>query len=245
LPGTPAEHYDGASYINSGIMSKLPAGPDAPPNDTFSLTFDEPGLYPFLCLIHPYMRGVVAVTEATETEVPAQADIDAQIKTEMEGFLAQVDVANAAGATPRGETLAAGSNLWYVDAGSNAGDPSAATFEFLTKELTINTGDTVVWTSHEFHTVTFIPAPPAPEFVVPVPQQDGPPLLTLNAQVITPAKPNQVYDPAEFYNSGLLGPSLPGGSNWSLTFDQPGTYKYFCSVHREQGMEGTIIVKAN
>jgi plastocyanin len=244
-PEAPVETYAGTTFVNSGIMSKTPAGPDAPPNDTFSLTFDKPGLYPFVCLIHPYMRGVVAVTEATETHVPSQAEIDAQTQAEMAGFLAQVDAANAAGATPHSETLADDSQLWYVDAGSNVGDPSAATLEFLAENLTVNAGDSVVWTSHEFHTVTFNPAPPAPEFIMPKPQQKGPPLLIMNPQILAPAKPAQSYDPAEYYNSGLLGPGLPGGSTWSLTFDEPGTYKYFCAVHRELGMEGTIIVKAN
>lgn len=243
LPGAPVEHYAGASYANSGIMSKAPGGPDAPPNDSFSLTFDEPGVYPFICLLHPYQRGVVVVAEATATDVPSQADIDAQIQAEQQGFLAQVEAAVGAGSSPRGETLADGSQLWYVEAGSSVGDPSAQTFEFLSKDLTINAGDTVVWTSHEFHTITFIPAPPAPEFVVPVLQEAGPPFLTLNGQVAAPAKPSPTYDPAQFYNSGLLGPGLPGGSSWSLTFDQPGTYEYFCAVHRELGMKGRIVVK--
>lgn len=244
LPGAPVEHYNGTTYINSGVMSSAPAGPDAPPNDTFSLTFDEPGLYPFVCLVHPYMQGVVVAEEATETDLPSQAEVDAQIETELQQYMAKVDAANAAGAMPRGESLADSGHLWYVEAGSNMRNPSAATFEFLTKELTVDAGDTVVWTSHEFHNIIFIPAPPAPPFVVPIPQEGGPPMLTLNTLITTPAKPNQSYDPTQHYSSGIIGPGLPAGSNWSLTFEQPGTYKYFCGVHREQGMEGTIIVKA-
>ncbi len=244
LPDAPVETYDGTSYINSGIMSKAPAGPDAPPNDTFSLTFDKPGLYPYMCLVHPFMLGVVEVEPVTSADVPSQADIDAQAKAEREPLLAQVEAVNAAGQTPRSEPGPAGSQLWFVDAGSNLiGDPRPTTFEFQAKELTINAGDSVVWTSHEFHTITFNPAPPAPEFIIPVPQQDGPPFLTINSEVALPAKPNQIYDPAEYYNSGILSPGTPGGTTWSLTFDKPGTYKYFCAVHRELGMEGTIVVK--
>jgi len=244
LPGAPVETYDGTNYVNSGIMSKAPAGPDAPPNDTFSLTFEKPGLYSFLCLVHPFMQGVVVVEPATGADVPSQADIDAQAKAEREPLLAQVEAVNAAGQTPRSQPGPDGSQLWFVDAGSNMiGDPRPTSLEFLAKELTINAGDTVVWTSHEFHTITFDPVPPAPEFIVPVPQQDGPPFLTLNAEVATPAKPNQIYDPADYYNSGFLSPGTPGGDTWSLTFEKPGTYKYFCAVHRYLGMEGTIVVK--
>ena len=123
------------------------------------------------------------------------------------------------------------------------GDPRPTSMEFQAKELTINSGDTVIWTSHEFHTVTFDPVPPAPEFIVPVPQPDGPPFLTLNPEVAAPAKPNNIYDPTQYYNSGFLSPGAPGGPTWSLTFEEPGTYKYFCAVHRPLGMEGTIVVK--
>ncbi len=34
------------------------------PNDTFSLPGLAPGRYPFLCRVHPIMRGVVTVTDA-------------------------------------------------------------------------------------------------------------------------------------------------------------------------------------
>ena len=40
------------------------------PNDTFALPGLAPGRYPYLCRIHPIMRGVITVTEASQ--LPSQ-----------------------------------------------------------------------------------------------------------------------------------------------------------------------------
>ena len=59
-------HYtmDGTeSYINSGWI--WPEGlvlPGAPPITSFTVTFDEPGTYPYICTVHPWMTGTVEVT---------------------------------------------------------------------------------------------------------------------------------------------------------------------------------------
>lgn len=45
-------------------------------------------------------------------------------------------------------------------------------------------------------------------------------------------------DPASPINGQL--PS--DGATYSVTFDKPGTYKYFCSPHVASGMKGTIVV---
>jgi len=42
-----------------------------------------------------------------------------------------------------------------------------------------------------------------------------------------------------WFDSGNLGP----GGTFSHTFDQAGTYDYYCSYYRTSGMEGTIIVR--
>jgi plastocyanin len=44
-------------------------------------------------------------------------------------------------------------------------------------------------------------------------------------------------DPTALFDSGNLG----GGQSFSFTFDEAGTYEYFCSVHA--GMAGTVIVQ--
>jgi len=246
-PGAPVETYSGSGYVNSGIMEKVSPEPGAPPHDTFSLTFDTPGTYPYLSIILPdRMIGTIEVVPAGAVDVPDQAAIDAKANAEMAALLALVDVAKGQGqALARSEPGPGGSTFWFVRAGNSdfhSGDLRPHLMEFLPKDITIRAGDTVIWGSTLFHTASFVPTPPLPELVVPVPQPAGPPLLTINPLVATPAKPSAVFDPTQNFNSGLLGPIAPGGFSWALTFDRPGTFEYACLVHAQMGMKGTITV---
>ena len=36
---------------------------------------------------------------------------------------------------------------------------------------------------------------------------------------------------------------LTEGETYEVTFDEPGTYRYFCIPHESQGMKGTIVVE--
>lgn len=38
---------------------------------------------------------------------------------------------------------------------------------------------------------------------------------------------------------GLVGP----GEDYTTTFEVPGTYSYYCILHRSDGMKGTVVVK--
>jgi len=248
FPGAPVEVYSGDGFASSGFFSKEPPAPDVPPNDTFTLTFDTPGVYKYLCLVHEeFMPGSVVVESATATDVPSQEEIDGQVEAEIDSLLAGIEAAKEAGGAARTELGPNDTTLWHVKAGIldiTTVDPRGEALEFLPKDLTIQAGDTVVWGSTGFHTITFDPAPPPPEFVIPVPQEGGPPLLTLNPEVGVPARPSAVYDPAQYFNSADIGPFSLGGASWALTFEEPGTFDYFCAVHREQGMKGTITVEA-
>jgi plastocyanin len=51
------------SYINSGwIWPQGQVPPGAPPITSFSVTFEEPGTYPYICTVHPWMTGTIEVT---------------------------------------------------------------------------------------------------------------------------------------------------------------------------------------
>ena len=48
--------YDGTSYLNSGFT-------EPGPNASFSVTFTQPGTFPYVCLLHDGMVGSVVVQE--------------------------------------------------------------------------------------------------------------------------------------------------------------------------------------
>jgi plastocyanin len=244
-PNAPVEKISSGGYLNSGVLSKQPPAPGAPPNDTFAVTFDKAGAYMFVCQIHPYMDGVVVVEQANATTVPSQDQVNTDIKNQTADLDAQVKAAVEWGKTPYSADGPNKTKLWFVAAGGNVGDPSAGTYQFLPGNLTIKAGDTVVWSSPEFHTVTFSPDGKVPTFIVPKPPAGAnqPPILSLNPQVLLPSKPSASYDPTKYYNSGPLGGGNPAGEAFALTFDKPGTYAYFCAVHADLGMKGVIVVQ--
>ncbi len=245
-PGGPVESFSGAGFVNSGQLSNQPPAPNAPPPNTFDLTFSKPGIYQYICLLHLNpMIGWVEVVPATTADVPSLPDIIAQGNKEMEPLNALLSMARGEFKDPQKDAGPNNTTLWYVHAGFSeivSGDQRAQVLEFGPKSLTVKAGDTVVWASTYFHTVTFNPTPPPPEFVIPKPQPNGPPQLLLNPQIGAPARPSPTYDPTKFYNSGALGP-FAAANSWSLAFDKPGSYDYFCAVHRDQGMKGTIVVQ--
>lgn len=256
LPGAGVETYDGTGFVSSGILQEEPPAPGAPPNATITVTFAKTGTFPYRCLIHPgSMLGTVNVVPAdSPAPVPSQADIDSQAQKESAVLMARLDLAREqAEGTYDGITKfrfhsdvsANGNDSWLVKAGATemvTADFNTQILEFFPQDITIRTGDTVVWGSDYFHSITFDPAPEPAHFVAPEPQEQGPPLLRLSNAAFLPAKPSAVFDPSQYFNSGDLGPFSNAGNSWALTFDQPGTFKYFCVFHREFGMEGTITV---
>lgn len=253
LPGAEAETYGGTGFVSSGILQEQPPAPGAPPNDRVSITFSKPGTFKYLCLIHPgSMLGTVEVV--AQGPAPSQAEIDSQAQKESAVLMARLDLARAqAEGTADGllnfrihsDVSADGNDTWFVKAGATemvTADPNTQILEFFPQDITIQTGDTVVWGSDFFHSITFDPAPEPAHFVSPEPQEQGPPLLRLSPAAFGPAKPSAVFDAAYYYNSGDLGPFSNAGNTWALTFDKPGTFKYFCVFHREFGMEGTVTV---
>ncbi len=247
--GAAVEHYSGTGFVSSGVMGKTPPPflpPTTPANDTFSVTFDKPGTYQFVCLVHlGAMRGTVTVVDSTAASVPSQADIDTWAQKEIAPMTGLVKAAEAQGQDTKKEAGPNGTTTYYVRAGNQdftSGDITAQSFAFYPPATTVHAGDTVVWSSQYIHTITFNPSPNVPDLAVVKPQPNGPPMLLLGPKVFTESRPAATYDPKQYYNSGDIGLFGSNGWTWSLTFDQPGTYSYYCSLHQQLGMKGTIVV---
>ena len=244
--GAPIETYDGTTFATSGELSKRPRK-GAPRKETFSLTFTKPGLYRYICLEHhPHMIGTIEVVPATATDVPDQAQIDAQAKAEMDSLLAQIETAKENAKTVRSQPGPNGTTTWYVQAGVFlSSEMRGMDFDFHPKNLTVKAGDTVIWQAKVTHTVTFTPSPPIPEPLISKPQAEGMPLFIVNPKVARPTVPSGTYDPSQYYNSAQIGLNQQvRGTTWALTFDKPGVYEYVCALHHEMGMKGTITVVA-
>lgn len=116
---------------------------------------------------------------------------------------------------------------WMVMAGVESPDMAVMGMGFYPKNIFVNAGDTVTWTvqSSEFHTITFLKAGDSePAFDPTDPTQATP-------------QGGSTYDGHSYYNSGLL----VSGKTYSLTFDMPGDFKYYCLVHPP--MKGVVHVR--
>jgi len=246
-PGAPVETYRGEGYFNSGRLYREPLVPGVLGFQTFSLVFDTPGVYRYLCLVHPEgMSGTVEVLTASTRDLPDQADVDAQAQAEMAAILSLSERARAVGSTARSLPGPNDTTIWSVRAGNlqtQINDFRVQLDEFLPKDITVRSGDPVVWESINAHTVTFIPVPPAPEWHPLELGPDGVPRLLSLPVATALARPAAVYEPTQYFNSGNISGASPSGrTSFILTFERPGTFEYRCLIHGERGMVGSITV---
>lgn len=95
---------------------------------------------------------------------------------------------------------------------------------FTPETRTVQVGETVEWVndSAEAHTVT--------------------------------ATESSLPDGAEYFSSGgssseeeavrnLAGELIDPGESFEWTFDEPGTYRYYCIPHQGSGMKGSVVVE--
>jgi len=229
---TAAGPFDAAKYYNSGLLQQ---------NSTADLTFPTHGTFTFLCLLHgPTMSITVNVVNAA-VPVQTQAQLDAQAKAFGDELIAD-GVFAAAGIRSTSQLMADGSHNWSVQTGGGAKE--ADILQFNTQNITIAVGDTVTWTNPTAtpHTVTFLDAgDTAPPLITPVFQPSGPPLLTFTAKAFLPAG-GATYNGSGYTNSGFFDAAEGPTNKYALKFTAPGTYKYLCLLHADQGMVGTITV---
>src|SRR5262249_18000075 len=117
---------------------------------------------------------------------------------------------------------------------------------FFPDQLTVSPGDTVVWTlnydDHTRHTISFLNGNASPDDVLPVPQDNGPPLLVVNPTVLLPQSPGQPLAKDGIYSSGII---IPGTATTSFSLkigDITGEMPYQCLLHDSSGMVGSLEV---
>jgi plastocyanin len=219
--------YDGTQQISSGAPLQGP-----PEEAYFAVTFTRPGLYGYICVLHPGMRAEVEVREATASlpETPAQAKARGQATLSVLAAKVQQDAAHVR------PVIAGSVHTALAGLGDGFG---ASALQFINGDKTVKRGDTVVWANadpFEIHTVTFTGGARDPEFIEPHPQAGGPPALVIPANVAGPVG-GESYSGQGYANSGILG----SGGTYALRFDAPaGAYEYLCIIH--PWMRGTITV---
>lgn len=222
--------YNGQGVVNSGFM----LGPGE-----FKVTFTAPGTFTYLCDLHPGMDGTLVVKPAGQpvAMTPAAAEaaaIDHYHRLDFSGRVIPMLV-NQGVESPDG-------TVFQKLAGT--GDGHVAIEMFLPRSLVIRAGQTVQWTNSDPvtpHTVTLLPGGGLPDFSA------GPPPIDLPEGFPFAPFGGGTYSGAEFVNSGALWnearfEQMSVGSSYALMFTEPGTYQYFCVLHVETGMVGTITV---
>jgi plastocyanin len=144
--------FDGSAVVSSGApLGGPPAGP-------FMVTVNAaPGTYAFLCRIHPGMSGRITVVgpggHATSAEDVAET-VSHQVSTDVKAGLRAESRASDNARMKNAD----GTTTWFVSPGAQSPDRHVAVLEFLPRNISIKSGDKVVWRmreSNEPHTVTF------------------------------------------------------------------------------------------
>jgi plastocyanin len=140
---------------------------------------------------------------------------------------------------------------FHVDVGFEDMTQAYEAEAFFPKDLTVNVGDTVVFTmrSNEAHTITFNAPQPVPNPFVPQPDHNlaANPVIFLSSPPSMPGDPKEAvaltakFDGTGYVNSGFL--RKPGDS-LTVSFTASGSYQVLCLIHPES-MKGTIVVNAS
>ena len=248
-PGVTADgsSFDGSACVTSGVLLLgEDTGPQASPL-SYSVSFPAAGNFKFVCLIHADMTGVVHVFNPSGILPHDQEFYDRQARGVQALLLADASRLEGRG-TPGDQDEAQSSDvaigIGEVVTTTGAGSQTASLMRFVRGTIVVRVGDTVQWTSLDpsiNHTVTFgaEPADPRPASANVLPTSDG-------------ARQAVIGSTEDSVNSGFLSPapqdranlaqSSPGVTRLRVTFTSPGTFNYFCAVHDQLGMKGTVIV---
>jgi plastocyanin len=232
--------YDGTSFVTSGIM-----GPDQGQPQSLDLTFTTSGTYHYICAVHGIKMSAKINVVDNHVEIPSPYDVDQEAKRQIEAELAQVPLAFAlANITATPTANPDGTTTYPVLVGYTFGPLDL--LQFFPGQMAVNPGDTVLWVlsddDHAPHTVTFLNGNPSPDDVIPVPQDNAPPLLVVNPLVLFPQNTGQPLIKDGIFSSGVLRPGTATTSYSLKIGDITGEMPYQCLLHDSSGMLGSLQV---
>jgi plastocyanin len=229
----------GKKFTYNGKKAVLSGLPIAPKNKPMVVKFAKAGNFTYFCNLHPGMKGVVHVRPASKKVPTAATD------KKVLGRQISRDLKIAKGLA---NTIVPAKTVFVGSAG-----PHGVEFfgMFPLKGLTVHVGDSVLFQmtkgSFEDHTATFGPGSPSdPNTYL------GQIAATLQAptfdpRLVYPSDNTAVnYTSAThgngFWNTGVMDRSsaTPLPARNSVTFTQPGKFKFYCMIH--PFMVGTVNV---
>ncbi len=258
------------TWTNSGLARHTVASndgtfhsPDVRSGQTYTRTFSTPGTYTYICDIHPDMTGTIAVTGPGGTPPPPAPPTTSPSPVTAKGDVRIADFNFA----PRTITITAGQSLTFVNAGAARHSATARDGSFDTGLLprgqsatrTFGTPGTYLYfcTLHSQMTGTILvkgadgSAPPPPKEVVAAVAKDGDVQIadfSFKPSTLTVAAGSSVG----FTNGGVAPHTatskdgtwdtgiVRSGATTRITFDTPGTYTYYCTIHPQ--MVATLLV---
>lgn len=222
------------SFANSGTLKG---------GQTFSQVFNTPGDFTFKCLIHKHMTGTVHV-QAAGTPYPHDQQFYDREGQDQGQDLVQAGLKDIA--QQRADTVRDRDDVTIGSAHADdvvtipgGGEQSYLIARFLPDHRDVKVGQAITWTTSDFatpHTVTF-GSPPSP------PTNPNPIGLGGPGEQTTLSAPYPQLGSGPTVSSGFLGDfSGTQGTTFTVTFNAPGTYLYYCELHRDLGMTGTVTV---
>jgi plastocyanin len=226
--------------VSSGALS--PSGNSAHPKPaTATFTFQRAGVYQFFCAVHPGMKGTIVVKPAGGAAPMTPTQVQAEALQQVSAGWAAAKAA-AAAAKPPANT---------VDVGVGNASTLLAYFP---ATLNVKAGTTVNFVNRaprEVHNLVFGPK----KYIEQLQKQtDLFPTGPKSPNQVAPFLPYGSEPKGQYTYTGTnhgngffatpltVGPSpVPLPKAWRVTFNTPGTYKYFCWIHGPD-MAGTIVV---
>jgi plastocyanin len=231
--------YDGTSCVNSDVLMN---------GQTYTVTFPQRGNFKLACLVHLYMTGVVHVLDGSAVLPHDQEYYDREAERERRELLSDADglEGRALVIARRTSDTEVAAGISDVVATTGGGVDGSAVMRFLRDRIEVRVGDTVEWTNISpgvNHTVTFGTEPSDPF---------SPPSANVSMDA-DGALHSVVASPTDSVHSGLFGPApgervgaaqTPlGVTRFRVTFTTPGTFRYICALHDDEGMVGTVVVR--